>query len=74
MTPTRRQQLDRLCRSIRNGNAIWGDEGEAREEKAERVLKKARSRLAPIEKEEHRARMNEIFERRYAIDVAIYYS
>jgi hypothetical protein len=74
MTPARRQQLDRLCRRIRNGAALWGDEGPAREEKADRVLHKARSRLAPIEKEENRARMNEIFERRYSIDTAIYYS
>lgn len=74
MTPTRRQQLDQLARKLRHSPALWGDEGPAREEKADRILGKIRARLRPIEKEEHRQRVNAIFERRYSIDTAINYT
>lgn len=74
MTPTRRQQLERLQRALRfNCPALWGAEGPAKEEQAERILLNVRAKLRPIEKAEHHERMNKIFEQRYNADTAINY-
>lgn len=73
MTPTRRQQLDRLARKMRTSPALWGDEGPQREAKADRVLSRIRAKLRPIEKAEFHARANALFEQRFANDTAINY-
>ena len=74
MTPTRRQQLERLQRALRfNCPALWGDEGQEKEDQAERILSKVRAKLRPIEKAEFRERANKIFEQRYNADTAINY-
>lgn len=74
MTPTRRQQLDRIRRRLRSHPALWGDLGQSKEDQADRILSAIRKKLAPIEKAEHRERINKIFEQRYNIDTAIYYA
>jgi hypothetical protein len=75
MTTTRRQQLDRILRNLRRSDSpLWGNQGQEKEDQAERVIFKIRARLRPIEKAEHRERMNKIFEQRYNADTAINYA
>jgi len=74
MTPTRRKQLERIQRKLRAADsALWGNQGQNKEDQAGRILSKVRARLRPIERAEHYARFDAEFKRRYLIDVAINY-
>ena len=46
---------ERILRNIRRHPALWGELGEAKERQAERILAKAKARLAPQWEERARA-------------------